>query len=415
MRFHLRKWLCLILLLFILAPISRGDDGGNISGGGTPDKVVAGAIKLLLEGGGLKLAMLHYLSTLQAGKVSDDQVRESLKRLMAGDRLKKDIMTSNNYVIATSRLACRDAYNVEVPASTRVGEFGGSICFDVPKLAEAYRGYTQEEILIHLAGLAFHEHMHHFQIPAHDRIQENEDEANRLGGYVLLTAKTLDIPVLNWASVESEKTQLEDQEFLEIKRMHDAIRAKEKAFLQPKAIDYAEYPDFKDKSDRGLFRLLPRETYDGQLSLRGGGAYYSFSMQVSDYDFGPEIELSGGSLSVGFSGCDYGSFVDLGHKALEQITTHEPALQYLLNFRPGNHDENLIRRQQHAAHEVIAGNFSYSDRVHKIERGQTYGLRSISFDRADVLVAFKIVRIEKDGSLVIAWKLIKRFPTSTCQ
>lgn len=40
----------------------------------------------------------------------------------------------------------------------------------------------------------------------------------------------------------------------------------------------------------------------------------------------------------------------------------------------------------------------------------TYLLRSISYSESDTLVAFRVVRQDEDGSLIIAWKLLKQYP-----
>jgi hypothetical protein len=46
-----------------------------------------------------------------------------------------------------------------------------------------------------------------------------------------------------------------------------------------------------------------------------------------------------------------------------------------------------------------------------VEIGATYLLRSITFEEADVLVAFRVVREDADGSLIIAWKMLEKYPT----
>ena len=46
-----------------------------------------------------------------------------------------------------------------------------------------------------------------------------------------------------------------------------------------------------------------------------------------------------------------------------------------------------------------------------MELNATYLLRSISYSRADILVALQVVRKDSDGSMIIAWKLLKSFAT----
>jgi hypothetical protein len=45
----------------------------------------------------------------------------------------------------------------------------------------------------------------------------------------------------------------------------------------------------------------------------------------------------------------------------------------------------------------------------RAEIGATYLVRSINFREADVLVAFKIVRQDEDGSLIIPWRLLEKY------
>ena len=45
-----------------------------------------------------------------------------------------------------------------------------------------------------------------------------------------------------------------------------------------------------------------------------------------------------------------------------------------------------------------------------VKLGSTFLVRSINYDYTDVLVAFQVVRKDTDGSLIIAWKMLKRFP-----
>jgi hypothetical protein len=53
---------------------------------------------------------------------------------------------------------------------------------------------------------------------------------------------------------------------------------------------------------------------------------------------------------------------------------------------------------------------SYTRRLHS-EVSHTYLLRSIVYGRSDVLVAFQVARQDEDGSVIIAWKLLKEFST----
>lgn len=389
------------------SPCVFAHDGGNSDGGGGPDTVSAGALKLMIEGPALKRAMSNYLATIQLDKVEDLAVRATLARIMGN--LQTDLNKSTYYE-ASKDQPCVDEFNNSVPASTHIGQIGAGVCFDIPKLVSAYKDYSEEEVMIHLAGLAFHEHVHHFQTPSRDlgQIQKLEDEANRVGGYILITAKFVQVPVLEWAP------NAKNDQFTQIRQLYDQIQAKERAFLTVKAKDYADFPDYLGKDDRGLFRILPREVYDGKLSISGSGAYYSFTRRMNDYQDG-QIGLEQKALSTGFGGCDFGLFLDLGNTPLDLVNLQTPGVPFLAQFMPVDKNEPKVRMQQAAADVgVHKGGFFYVNRVDKIAPGQTYALRTIHFDQSDILVALQIARIKKDGSLIIAWKKLKSFPISAC-
>lgn len=46
-----------------------------------------------------------------------------------------------------------------------------------------------------------------------------------------------------------------------------------------------------------------------------------------------------------------------------------------------------------------------------LQANATYLLRSINYGVSDKLVAFQVVRQEPDSSVIIAWKILKSFPT----
>src|SRR5437879_12323811 len=69
----------------------------------------------------------------------------------------------------------------------------------------------------------------------------------------------------------------------------------EQKFLAPSAEDRAAYAEFLAQPDTDLIRLLPREVYDpfankkAALTVRGGGAYYSFRLKTHEYGYASDI------------------------------------------------------------------------------------------------------------------------------
>jgi hypothetical protein len=190
----------------------------------------------------------------------------------------------------------------------------------------------------------------------------------------------------------------------------------ETQFLSPSAEDRAAYAEFLAQPDTGLIRLLPREKFDSfpnkssALTIRGGGAYYSFVRLTHEYGYGSDIELSSGYLSVGFAGADYGMLIKLDEARLEDISSELPGVAFLAKYKAVTTEpEARIEQRRFRTGTVIDG-VTYKERV-PVEAGATYVLRSIDFDTSDVLVAFRVVRQDTDGSLIIAWRMLEKYPT----
>ena len=187
-------------------------------------------------------------------------------------------------------------------------------------------------------------------------------------------------------------------------------------FLAPSAEDRATYAEFLSQADSGLIRLLPRERYDGsgerkaKLDINGGGAYYSFARLTHEYGQGQDIGLEQGYLKTGFGGADYGMLTKLDGARLEDLSTELPGVLFLAKYSAvGNEPDARLEQTRFGGGAVIDG-ITYKERV-PVEVGATYLLRSIQFARADVLVGFRVVRQDADGSLIIAWKLLQKYPT----
>jgi hypothetical protein len=181
--------------------------------------------------------------------------------------------------------------------------------------------------------------------------------------------------------------------------------------------DVAEHQFLLSQTDTGLIRLFPRESYDWEmykvekkLEMRGGGSFFSFHFRSHPYGYGSDISLERGQIFVGFAGTDYGVITDLGVAPLEQIALDDPKAGFMLNYQPPVRfaEASAEAMKFHRPFEV--GGLNYQRRL-PAEVNHTYLLRSIVYDRSDVLVALRIARKDDDGSLIIAWKMLKEFPT----
>lgn len=193
----------------------------------------------------------------------------------------------------------------------------------------------------------------------------------------------------------------------EIKELYEQIKVKESLLLAPSPTDQTAFAEYLNSSDKGLIRLLPREKYDRKLSVRGGGAYYSFVQLTHEYGYGSDIQLSQDEFSVGFAGFDFGFLIDVGDLPFEEVTLEHPAVGFLISFTPALIKPEVRAQQRQSGEGVRAGEFNYKNRL-PVKVGHDYLVRSISYDRSDVIVAFHVVRQDADGSVVLIWKTLKK-------
>jgi hypothetical protein len=164
-------------------------------------------------------------------------------------------------------------------------------------------------------------------------------------------------------------------------------------------------------------KILPRGTFAGPfnaykdeenpLGIREGGSYYSFTTRNHSYNKIPQIGLEKGMLKVGFYGLSYGFVTALGDIPLELVELDTFPGRYLADYKPP-YLYSDIREEQKRAWGFTYESFKFVSRI-KATAQATYLVRAISFDEADKLVAFKILKIDDDGAITIGWRSLKDF------
>ncbi|HKQ72600.1 MAG TPA: hypothetical protein VJ810_02655 [Blastocatellia bacterium] len=195
--------------------------------------------------------------------------------------------------------------------------------------------------------------------------------------------------------------------------LQEQLERKEELYLAPSAEDLSAHAEFLLRPDTGLLRLLPRESFDlnnQKLSLRGGGCFFSFTRMTHEYGFGSDLTLELGRFAVGFAGTHFGFLVSLGDATLETLTVDHPGLRYLAAFAPPTNEPGAREQQQRARQGFTENDFLYIDHI-TATVGSTFAVRSVYQERSDVLVAFRVLRQDTDGSLILLWKRLKWFAT----
>ncbi len=215
-------------------------------------------------------------------------------------------------------------------------------------------------------------------------------------------------------SISSAQTKSRQEILAEISTKRTELSNLEKQFLSPTEQDRSDFAELLSQPNTGLIRLLPREVFDSpnsnkSLTLRGGGAYYSFTRLTHEYGYESDIELQQGQLSVGFAGCDYGMLARLGSLPLKEVSLANPVVALIERYKPPTIESEVRAEQRRfmtgqTLEGVVLKAYIAAD------SGMTYVLRSIGYDQSDVLVAFRVVRRDTDGSVIIAWKILEKFP-----
>jgi hypothetical protein len=194
----------------------------------------------------------------------------------------------------------------------------------------------------------------------------------------------------------------------EIESLRGQIKAKEPILLAPAREDFDAHAEFLALPKTGIVRLLPREKWDGKLSTRGGGAYYSFTRLTHEYGFGSDIGMEQDYFSVGFGGADFGFLVNIGDVPIESVTTGTDGVRYLALFDPPRAEPGARVEQRRTGEGFVDEHWTYKSRLPVVAK-QTYVVRSVDYGGSDVLVAFRVVRKDADGSVILLWKMLKKF------
>lgn len=200
----------------------------------------------------------------------------------------------------------------------------------------------------------------------------------------------------------------------EIQSLRNQLKTREQEYLSPDAEDRSTFAKLLTAPDTGLIRLLPRPQSESQspLSVRGGGAYYSFTRLTHDYGYGSDISLENGYFSVGFAGADFGFLAALGDVPLESISADTFGVQFLADLRIPVRTSEARVQQRLSGNGVEQDGIVYKRTVAAVP-GITYVVRSVDFDSSDVLVGFRVVRKDGDGSLILLWRMLRQYPGPT--
>ena len=203
----------------------------------------------------------------------------------------------------------------------------------------------------------------------------------------------------------------------------------EKHLLAVDLPDEARFAELLAQPHTGIVRLLPLSSQSRVVSVDGPEAYrrpgftyfaatYSFSKRkhgncLNGWYGNPgmgwaELRLQDGILGTAIMEDSVGLMVRLGDVPLDAITLQSAGVAELDNFKPPVDHVAATKMLENSLRAVKVGEFTYSSRI-PANVNTTYVLRSTMRRRADILVAFRVVRADSEG-ITLLWRKLKDYP-----
>lgn len=206
----------------------------------------------------------------------------------------------------------------------------------------------------------------------------------------------------------------------------------EKQLLQPSPLDQQRFAEFLKQPDTGLIRLFPWGQGRKVVSVDAldDKSRPDFSVHASVYSFTKgkhgnglngyvdprlgwaELKFGAGRFFTGFTGESLGVMVALGDMELDKVTPETIGVRGLADIIPPTDslEATALSRRNRQGFEI--NRFHYGASL-PAARNMTYAMRSTSNRRSDVLIGFKVTRVDEDGSVTILWRKLRSYRKPT--
>lgn len=203
--------------------------------------------------------------------------------------------------------------------------------------------------------------------------------------------------------------------------------------------DDAKYKNFLSSVNGGMFRLFPDLDCTTHFVLRTDGDCASFVEASSGYSFRSrsyndndafnDIRLNQNIIIARGFFLSIGTIVSLGDIPIEREQLSDAALSFLVRLKTPKKYIDACEMASRLKDGFTVGNYTYSDSL-KFDQNTTYALRVIAYkypfgaspassydipgfvhdsgNRTDIVVVFRGIRQDLDGSVTILWKELSR-------
>jgi hypothetical protein len=216
-----------------------------------------------------------------------------------------------------------------------------------------------------------------------------------------------------------------------------------KKILLPNSEDSSRYQNFLRQPKTGLFRLFPDLNCGSKVIVRVDGEcadtipgtwLYSFRLKDFSDDYF-DISLKNGNFTGG-GFLSQSILVQLGNTPLETVSPTTSGMQFLFDFKPEKKFAVVKKQALQIAEGIEVNGYKYLKTIDASDN-MTYAMRLIAYrnenrvanrslrvespaediikylavnldKRTDIILAFRIVRRDSNGSLTILWKELNR-------
>lgn len=209
----------------------------------------------------------------------------------------------------------------------------------------------------------------------------------------------------------------------------------QKRILLPSDQDAQAYAQFLGQPGTGIFRLLPDLECEANtlvikatetcLNAIPESSFYSFREQEHSQEILADIRLKNNHL-ISDGILSQGILTELGDVALGNVTVASKGLKFLNEYAPQSFSKEAQKQFVQMTKGVKSNDYEYK-KIVPAKENTTYAMRVVAYKgniirsfkgyrfdllagdkRIDLILAFRIIRQDKDGAVTIVWKELAR-------
>ena len=205
--------------------------------------------------------------------------------------------------------------------------------------------------------------------------------------------------------------------------------------LLPNSEDSASFESFLKTPKTGLIKMFPEKKCASKYVLDVNepcqnaiprSSFYSFRKGNYSIQALSDISLRDSSfISEGLQ--NHGMLVMLGDIPIENVSTNSDGVKFLSEYKPAKKSKDASIKREELTRGVKDSNYDYSWTA-KVRENTTYAIRVIAYGgeiwtklwgdavydildddkRIDIIIVFRVIRVNKDGIITILWKELER-------